>query len=318
MKKKLLLIILFLGLFLSMKNFKVSALENSNIDGTLNSNLVYEIIPYNVSVSFNTELYGTITSTYSSKTMSTDLLSLLNSNVSLPEYEEKLNNFVYSSNGVVSLKETYNMNLIYKSEFMQYYKCYKFFPIGFPEDTNVKIIMEYKNVDISGVGDSQLTQFVIANESDYSTSQNYFATSNLKSNYSVDVEAVTGDGTIITRQYTMPSVSVNPLNDIVEDGSIYQNIKITYNLAVKQNVYDGLCIIQYTDFTTTPNFIEDFNVEVVEQEVEIDNWIIEIFKTFDSFLAIKFGNVTIGSILLIPVILSIVFVILKTWRGGSA
>lgn len=57
---------------------------------------------------------------------------------------------------------------------------------------------------------------------------------------------------------------------------------------------------------------------IVQQDVDVSNWIMQIFKTFDRFLAIKFGDVSIGGILLIPLILSIVFVILRIWRGGSA
>ena len=57
---------------------------------------------------------------------------------------------------------------------------------------------------------------------------------------------------------------------------------------------------------------------IVKEEVNVSNWIIQIFKTFDRFLAIKFGDVSLGGILLIPLILSIVFVVLRIWRGGSA
>ena len=57
---------------------------------------------------------------------------------------------------------------------------------------------------------------------------------------------------------------------------------------------------------------------IIKENVDVSNWIMQIFKTFDRFLAIKFGDVSIGGILLIPLILSIVFVVLRIWRGGSA
>lgn len=57
---------------------------------------------------------------------------------------------------------------------------------------------------------------------------------------------------------------------------------------------------------------------IIKEDVDVSNWIIQIFATFDRFLAIKFGDVSLGSILLIPLILSIVFVVLRIWRGGSA
>ena len=65
----------------------------------------------------------------------------------------------------------------------------------------------------------------------------------------------------------------------------------------------------------TPIIIENVTEE---NSTNFMAWITAIFSAIGGFFNIKLGDTTIGSILLIPLMLSIIFVILKVWRGGSA
>lgn len=47
------------------------------------------------------------------------------------------------------------------------------------------------------------------------------------------------------------------------------------------------------------------------------NWITAIFRTFQAFFDIKFGSVSIGAIIIIPVAITIVWFIMRLFRGGG-
>lgn len=65
----------------------------------------------------------------------------------------------------------------------------------------------------------------------------------------------------------------------------------------------------------TPIIIESISEE---DTTNFMAWVGAIFSAVGGFFNIKLGDTTIGAILLIPLMLSIIFVILKIWRGGSA
>lgn len=77
--------------------------------------------------------------------------------------------------------------------------------------------------------------------------------------------------------------------------------------------------ISYVDDIVENPLNANININITEEVVPLDfsGWIISIFTSFAAFLSIQIGDVTIGAILLIPLILSIVFVILKLFRGGG-
>lgn len=83
---------------------------------------------------------------------------------------------------------------------------------------------------------------------------------------------------------------------------------------LKQTIHS---ITNYSDLIT--QWLDEYVPRpIVYEDVNVSNWILQIFNTFDRFLSIQFGDVSLGAILLIPLILSVVFVVLRIWRGGSA
>lgn len=57
---------------------------------------------------------------------------------------------------------------------------------------------------------------------------------------------------------------------------------------------------------------------LLEKEINFTGFILSIFQSFAAIMSIQLGGISLGAILLIPAILSMVFVIIRIWRGGSA
>ena len=117
----------------------------------------------------------------------------------------------------------------------------------------------------------------------------------------------------ITENY--PEVLVDDRN-IIALGNVNINIRpVNYgSIYLRQSIYS---VSENPDLLT--QWLDEYVPHpIIKQDVDVSNWIMQIFKTFDRFLAIKFGDVSLGGILLIPLVLSIVFVVLRIWRGGSA
>lgn len=318
MKKiNIILILCFVLLFLSVS--KVGAFSTSDTEGEINNDLVYqEDLPYLMNIQFEApNTYGLLNLNINSFNMNYDLYSRL---VGL-EYMPPVTNAsgILETSDIDEIIEaapgTYYQIALY-NEYRDTFETITYIPVRFPSDTVVKVDYYFNNVFTTFSGDLWGPNFIIASDDNWSTSLNYIQDYILVTDKNASVNGTTkANENITTSQYDFET-SYRPFTTFDNDNSEFKTLKVSYRFKVSKNTFGGLVIRNSTHMTKYPHYISDFTV-VEQANVDFNGWIISIFSAFNSLFALRLGNVTLGSILLIPLILSVVFVVIRLWRGGA-
>lgn len=107
-------------------------------------------------------------------------------------------------------------------------------------------------------------------------------------------------------------ISIFPLEQSFSDTleSIRQLLVNNYS-----NSFDAM-----NDYYYQEGFEIGTGVDLEKDYIKTDdatNWMTAIFRTFQAFFDIKFGSVSIGAIVIIPVAITIVWFIMRLFRGGG-
>lgn len=318
MKKiNIIITLCFVLLFLSVS--KVGAFSSSDTEGEINNDLVYqEELPYLMNVQFESpNIYGLVNLNINSYNMNYDLYNRL---VGL-EYMPPATN----ASGILETSDmdeiieaapgTYYQLALY-NEYRDTFETVTYIPIGFRGDTYVKVDYYFNNVFTTFSGDLWGPNFIIASNDNWTKSLNYIQDYVLVSDKNASVTGITKSGEVVSTSEYDFQTSYRPFITFDNSNNEFKTLKVSYRFKVSQNTFGGLVIRNSTHMTKYPHYLSDFKV-VEESNVDFNGWILSIFSAFNSFFAIRFGNVTLGSILLIPLILSVVFVVIRLWRGGA-
>lgn len=297
---------------------RVGAFSSSDTDGEITNDLVYqEDLPYLMNVQFESDTYGVVNLNINSFNMNYDLYSRLVGLEQMPP--------VTNASGILETSDTNEIieaapgtyyQLALYNEYRDTFETITYIPIRFPSDTLVKVDFYFHNVFTIFSADLWSPNFIIASDDNWTTSLNYIQDYVLVSDNNASVSGITKSNETVNISENDFQTSFRPFATFNNDNNEFKTLKVSYRFKVSRNTFGGLVIRNSTHMTKYPHYLSDFTV-VEESRVDFNGWLLSIFSAFNSFFAIRFGDVSLGSILLIPLILSVVFVVIRLWRGGA-